>query len=92
MNYVMDQENSEKAVDIYDQFVGAEVYLPDELGRKMISRVTHRAKDNKGNPRGIGHPELFSYHSLYEVSFPNGWAEDLTENVTADNILSRVDS
>ena len=49
----MDEENSEHAVDIYDQFVGAKVYLPDEQRRKMMARVTKRVKDNKGNPREI---------------------------------------
>ena len=34
MDDVVDQENSEKAVDTYDRFVGAEVFLPDEQGRK----------------------------------------------------------
>ena len=53
MNYVMDQENSEKAVDIYDQFVGAEVYLPDEIARKMMARVTKGVKYNRGNLIGL---------------------------------------
>ena len=38
MDDVVDQENSEKDVDTYDQFVGTEVYLPDEQGRKIIAR------------------------------------------------------
>ena len=29
MERVVDQENSEKAVDNYDQFVSAKLYLPD---------------------------------------------------------------
>ena len=35
---------------------------------------------------------MFAYHSLYEVSFPNGQTEDLTENVIDDNMISQVDS
>ena len=66
------QDLFEKAVYTYNHFVGAEVYLPGERGRKMISRVTKRVRDNNGNPRGIEQPELFADHSLYEVSFPNG--------------------
>ena len=46
MENVADQENAEKAVDNYDQFVGAEVYIPYEQGRKMTNRVTKRVKDN----------------------------------------------
>ena len=58
----MDQENSKKAVDTYDQFVDAEVCLPDERGRKMADRVTKRVKNNEGSPRGIEHPTLFADH------------------------------
>ena len=43
MDDVMDQENSEKDVDIYDQFFGAELCLPYERGRKM-ARVAKRVK------------------------------------------------
>ena len=43
---VVDQENSEKAVDTYDQFLGADVCIPNECGRKMMARVTKRVKEN----------------------------------------------
>ena len=48
--------------------------------------------NNKGDPRRIEHPTLFADHLLYEVSFPNGWTEELTANVIAENMLSQVDS
>ena len=56
------QENSEKSVDTYDKFVGAEVCIPDEWGRKIMSRVTKHVKDNDCNTKGIEHPSLFAYH------------------------------
>ena len=90
MDYVMDQENSEKAVDTYDHFVEAEVCLPDERGRKIMARFTKRVKDNKGNPREIEHPASFSDHSLYEVPFTNVQMEDITANEIAENMLSQV--
>ena len=54
--------------------------------------VTKRFNYNNGNSRGIEHPKLFVYHSLYEVKFPNGWTEDLTVNVIDKNMLFHVDS
>ena len=60
MDEVMDQENDEKAVDTYDQFVGTEVCIPDELGRKTTSRVTKCVKENEGNPRWSEHPTLYA--------------------------------
>ena len=71
MDDVVYQENDEKYVDTYDQFVGAEICLPDELRKKMMARVIKKVKYNEGNSRGIEHPILFSDHSLYEVLFPN---------------------
>ena len=43
---LVDQRNSEKAVDTYDQFVEDQVCLTDERGRKMMARVTKRVKYN----------------------------------------------
>ena len=90
MDDVVDQENSEKAVDTYDRFVGAEVCLPGERGGVM-ARVTNHVKDNEGKPRKIENPALFADHSLYEVSFPNSRTKHLTANVIADKMLSQVD-
>ena len=56
----MDQENAEKDIYNYYQFVGAEVCLPDERGRKMMARVTNSVNYNKGNPTGIEYPTLFA--------------------------------
>ena len=88
----MNQENSEKAVDTYDQFVGAEVCLPYELGRTIMVVFTKRVKYNKIDPRGIEHPTFFEDHSLYEVSFSNGRTEELAANVISENMISQVDS
>ena len=65
MDYVVDQEDYEKSSGAYDQFVGYELFLPDEQGRKIMYRFTKRVSDNEGNPRGIEHPTLFADHSLY---------------------------
>ena len=71
MDYFVDQENSEEAVVTYDQFVSPEVCIPDEQGRKIISIVMRRVKDNNINFRGIEHSTFFADHSFYEVSFLN---------------------
>ena len=84
------KNNSEKAVDTYDQCVRAQVCLPDERGRKIMARITKRVKDNKGNPRGIENHTIFSYYSLIEVTFTNGRTEELTEMVMTENRLYEV--
>ena len=77
MDDVVDQENNEKSVDAYDQFVGAEVFLPDERGRKMMARVTNRMKYNKGDPRGIEQPVFFRLLIIcgFIYQWPNGRAD-----------------
>ena len=92
MDNVVYQENSGKAVDTYDQFIGDEVCLSDQRVRRMMDRVTNRVNYNNGNPRRIKKPTLFSDHSLYEVSFTNGQTEELKSNVIAENMLYQVDS
>ena len=62
MENIVEKENSDKDFDSYDQFVGAEVCLPDKGGRKTTAIVTKHVKDNKSKPRRIGHPTLFEYH------------------------------
>ena len=53
-----------------------------------MARFTKPVKDNDDNPIGIENPTLFADHSIYKVSFLNGWTEGLTANVIAENILS----
>ena len=87
---VVDQENSEKAVYTYDQCFDAEACLPEERGRKIMTRVTNRVKENKDNPIGSKHSTLCSDNSLYEVSFKNDRTKRLIENVISENMLSQV--
>ena len=60
-------KKSEKAVDTYDQFVGAEVCLLDEQGRNIMSRFAKSVNGNEGNPIGIENYTLYAYQSSYEV-------------------------
>ena len=53
MDNVVNQENSEKDADAYNHFVGSEVCLPNEQGKKMMARFTKLVKENKGNTIGI---------------------------------------
>ena len=46
MDNIVHKENAEKGADTYDQFVGANLCLPDEQGRKMMTRVTERVEEN----------------------------------------------
>ena len=62
MDEVVYQNINENLVDTYGQFVGTEVCLPDERGRKMMDRVTKRMKKNEGNPRESELPTLFTDH------------------------------
>ena len=87
----MDQGNSEKALDTYDEFVGAKVCLLDQQCRKMTARVTNRVNYNKGNTRGSEQPAFYTDQKLYEVSLSNGQTKELTANVISENMLSQID-
>ena len=89
---VVDNTDRRKQADTYDQFIGAEVALPDTTGRTAMARVMKRVKDNDGNAIGVQTDNILTNTSLYEVEFPDGHTEELQYNIIAENMMSQVDS
>ena len=89
---VVDNSDRRKQADTYDQFLGAEVAIPDETGRSAMARVMKRVKDNDGNGVGVATANPLTNTALYEVQFPDGHVEELQYNIIAENMMSQVDS
>ncbi len=89
---IVDNSDARKLADTYDQFLGAEVAIPDQKGSKTMARVTKRVRDNDGNPRGTHTNNPLTNTSLYEVEFTDGHTEELQYNVIAENMMSQIDS
>ena len=92
MEDVVDLENPETFVDTYDKFFGAEVSLTDELGSKWWTEPPIVWRKIGVTIEVLNTPHCFQITNLYEVSFPNGLTEELTDNVISENILYQVDS
>ena len=74
---VVDNTDRRKQADTYDQFIGAEVALPDTTGKAAMARVMKRVKDNDENAIGVQPNNMLTNTSLYEVVFPDGHVEEL---------------
>ena len=64
---VVDNSDRRKKADTYDQFLGAEVSIPDSSGMTTLARVMKRVKDNDRNCVGTVNPNPLTNTSLYEV-------------------------
>jgi hypothetical protein len=80
----------EHDVDIYDQYVGANVQL--SIGdRVQTGKVTGRKQDLYGVTRGKASANPILDKRTYNVEFPDGRSEEYTANVIAKNMYAQCD-
>ena len=89
---VVDNSDRRKQADTYDQFLGAEVAIPDSTDKIAMVRVMKWIKDNDGNGVVVATTKPLTNTSLYEVEFPDGHVEELQYNIIAENMMSQIDS
>ena len=83
--------DEEMAANSYDQYIGAEVLLPDWKGEKLIGEVRkHVIYDDTSTDEG--NYNAMHDKSLYEVEYPGGTTEQLEANIIAENMMSQVES
>lgn len=77
--------------DVYDNYVHAELYLPngDEIER---ARVVKRHKNSDGKFIGRRHENPILDTRVYDVEFSDGSIKQYSANVIADNMFNQVDS
>jgi len=66
--------------DSYDEFIGAEVQLPDGSGNSRLGKVLKRRKGLNGETIGSYHTNPFLNSHEYEVKFSDGLYNELTAN------------
>ena len=86
----VDNSDERLATDTYDQYVGAEISVPDRKGQSLMAKVTRKIKSADGNNTGNYNP--LKDNSVYEVQFSDGNVEELTANVIAECMLSNINS
>ena len=88
---IKDNSDEERAANSYDQYIGAEVVLPDRKGEKLIGKVRKRVIYD-GTSTDEGNCNSMHEKSLYKVEYPDGTTEQLASNIIAENMMSQVDS
>ena len=88
---IMDNIDEERAANSYDQYIGAEVVLPDQKGEKIMGKVRKCVRQNDTST-GKGKYDAMYDKSLYEVEYPDGTIDQQSANIMDDNMLSQVDS
>ena len=80
---IIDNSNEERAANYYDQYIGAEVVLPDRDVEKLMGKVRKRViYDNTST--GKGNYNSMHDNSLYEVEYPDVTTEKLAANIIAE--------
>ena len=74
----------------FDEYLGAEVLLPQNGEHMKSAKVVNRVLDGDGKPKGSINPILDT--RIYEVMFPDGELRRYSANVIAENMYSQVDS
>jgi hypothetical protein len=76
----------------YDEYLGAEVLLPQNGEYMKSAKVVSRALDSDGKPKGSFNRNPILDTRVYEVMFPDGEMRRYSANVIAENMYSQVDS
>ena len=86
----VDNSDESTSDDTYDQYIGAEVSLPDRQGEKLMAKVMRKLRGSDTNDPNSSYSPLKD-HSVYQVQFGDGTTEELTANVIAENMMSNID-
>ena len=90
MDMFVDNSDSRLTADTYDQYVGAEVALPDRKGQTLLAKVLRKVTSADSNKPANYNP--LRDHSLYEVEFGDDHTEELSANIIAENMLANTDN
>ena len=74
-----------------DEYINAEVLLPQDGEYLRAATVVGRARDRDGMPIGEYHHNPILNSRVYDVMFPDGSIQQYAANIIAENIFSQVD-
>ena len=86
---IIDGENELTQSDSYDQYIGAEVVLPNSADQSLMARVKRKLRSDDRNHSNYYNP--LRDHSRYEIEFPDGTVEELEANVIAESMITECD-
>ena len=91
-SYVNDKDIEDvDQIPDFDQYLTAEVLLPQNGEYMQAAKVISRAKDGDGNVIGEYNRNPILDSRVYDVMFPDGAVQQYSANVIAQNLYSQVD-
>ena len=86
-----DDDNKQVKV-VSDPYIGMELALSrGDEGEVIHGRVRRRLNDDEGNPLGMAHSNPLLDSRKYEVEYADGFVDELTANIIAENLIAQVD-
>ena len=85
------EEVDETYLESLDEYINAEVIMPNKEGVPVLTKVKRRKRDSSGNPVGEANPNPILDTRIYELQFPNGRIEEYAVNMIAENLFQQAD-
>ena len=85
------EEINNSYLDSLDEYIGAEVVIPDRNAIPVLAKVKKRKRDSKDLPIGEKNDNPILDTRIYELEFPDGRVEEYSVNVLAENLLNQAD-
>ena len=79
------------AANSYEKYIWAEVVVPDRKGKKLIGKIRKYIKYDD-IITGEGHYIVMHEKYVYEVDYTDLTVEQQKDNITTENMRSKVDS
>ena len=74
-----------------DEYIGAQVTLPDSDGLQVLCRVKGRKRDSSGATIGEYNSNPILDSRVFDVEYPDGRIEAFSTNVIAESLYGQVD-
>ena len=91
-NQLPDTDDIDYSPDAFDQYLNAEIQMPQQDGNLIKARVTKRMKDDEGRPIGKSNANPLLDTRLYKVEYPDGRIDELQANTIAENMYAQCDT
>ncbi|GFH50714.1 hypothetical protein CTEN210_07190 [Chaetoceros tenuissimus] len=81
----------DRYLEALDNYINAEVILPEKDGTAVLTKVKGRKRDAEGNPVGKANENPILDTRVYQLQFPDGRVEEYAVNMIAENLFEQAD-
>jgi hypothetical protein len=85
------EEVDDQYLESLDEYINAEIILPDKEGIPVLTKVKSRKRDPAGDPIGTANSNPILDTRVYNLEFPDGRIEEYAVNMIAENLFEQAD-